>query len=425
MRAMARAVSERTILFLVGAVQFVNVLDFMMVMPLGPDFAVSLGIPQSHLGLIGGSYTAAAAVAGMIGALFLDRFDRRTALGVSMLGLVIATFLGGLAYDLPTLVGARVLAGVFGGPATSLALSIVADTIPAERRGKAMGAVMGAFSVASVLGVPAGLELARLDSWRTPFMAVAGLGLVVAALAITLMPPMTRHLEERAARGGEDATALEILRRPVVLWSLAGSATSMFAGFVIIPNLSPFVQHNLGYPRADIGVLYLVGGVASFVSMRAVGGLVDRIGAPPIAAVGTVLMIVVIGLTTLDDVAHIPVMGLFVGFMIATAFRNVSTSTTASKVPAPRERARFMSTQSAVQHIASATGAFTGSALLTELPSHALEGMRAVGLISMTSAALLPLLLLRLTRLLRERDAAAPPPSPAALTPAAAPETPR
>src|SRR2546426_12413880 len=61
---------ERAILFLVGAVQFINVLDFMMVMPLGPDFAAHLGIPTSHLGYIGGSYVAAAAVAGLLGGLF-------------------------------------------------------------------------------------------------------------------------------------------------------------------------------------------------------------------------------------------------------------------------------------------------------------------------------------------------------------------
>ena len=56
--------SERQLVFLVGAVQFVNVLDFMMVMPLGPDFARALDIPVSRLGLVGGVYTAAAAVSG-------------------------------------------------------------------------------------------------------------------------------------------------------------------------------------------------------------------------------------------------------------------------------------------------------------------------------------------------------------------------
>ncbi|HET9551446.1 MAG TPA: hypothetical protein VFP50_00620 [Anaeromyxobacteraceae bacterium] len=65
---MPRPTSERTLLFLVGAVQFVNVLDFMMVMPLGPDFAQGLGIPASRLGLVGGAYTGAAAVAGLLAA---------------------------------------------------------------------------------------------------------------------------------------------------------------------------------------------------------------------------------------------------------------------------------------------------------------------------------------------------------------------
>src|SRR5690348_12815474 len=64
---------ERKIIGLLAAVSFVNILDFMMVMPLGPDFAQALGIPASKLGIIGGSYTVAAAVAGLAGALFLDR----------------------------------------------------------------------------------------------------------------------------------------------------------------------------------------------------------------------------------------------------------------------------------------------------------------------------------------------------------------
>ncbi len=111
---------ELAVVLLVAAVQFVNILDFVMVMPMGPDFASALHIPASRLGLIGGSYTAAASVAGLVSSLFLDRFDRRPALGISMLGLVIGTALGGFATDLTTLMIARMVAGAFGGPATSL-----------------------------------------------------------------------------------------------------------------------------------------------------------------------------------------------------------------------------------------------------------------------------------------------------------------
>src|SRR5437868_8908092 len=91
------AISERSLLWILSAVQLVNVLDFMMVLPLGPDFARALGIPPSRLGWIGGSYTFAAAIAGLLGSLFLDRYGRRKALVLSLIGLVIGTAAGGLA----------------------------------------------------------------------------------------------------------------------------------------------------------------------------------------------------------------------------------------------------------------------------------------------------------------------------------------
>jgi len=90
-------ISERKLVVLIGAGQLINTLDFTMVLPLGPDFAQALDIPVSKLGMLGGSYTAAAAVTGIAGAFFLDRFDRRRALAVALTGLVVATATCGLA----------------------------------------------------------------------------------------------------------------------------------------------------------------------------------------------------------------------------------------------------------------------------------------------------------------------------------------
>jgi predicted MFS family arabinose efflux permease len=57
----------------------------MMVSPLGQDFAQALRFPASSIGMVVGAYTAAAFVSGLAGALFLDRFDRRSALAVCMM----------------------------------------------------------------------------------------------------------------------------------------------------------------------------------------------------------------------------------------------------------------------------------------------------------------------------------------------------
>jgi predicted MFS family arabinose efflux permease len=369
-----RARSERTLLFLVGAVQFVNVLDFMMVMPLGPDFAAALGIPSSRLGLIGGAYTFAAAVSGIAGVGFLDRFDRRTALGTAMLGLVLATFTGGLATGLGSMLAARLLAGFFGGPATSLALSIVADQVPPERRGRALGSVMSAFSVASVLGVPAGLELARIGGWRLPFFAVAGLGLALAGSSLALMPPMRGHL---GRAGGPPPPP--ILRRPLVLLSLTGSATAFMASFALIPNISAHLQLNLRYPRARLGLLYMAGGAVTFATMRLAGRLVDRSGAPAVAAGATALLLSVLAIGFAFPPAGLHILPVFVAFMVANSTRNVSMSTLSTQVPEPAERARFMSAQSAVQHLAAAAGAALSSRILWESEGrlHGMTGLAA------------------------------------------------
>lgn len=397
----AKVVSERLIILLVGAIQFVNVLDFMMVMPLGPDFAASLDIATSHIGIVGGSYTAAAAVAGVAGSLFLDRFDRRAALGVTMAGLVLGTALGGFATGLASLLMARVVAGLFGGPATSLSLAVIADVIPPARRGKAMGAVMGAFSVASVFGVPAGLELARRFGWRAPFFAVAALGLVLALIAVSLMPPMRQHLAA-PKRVGPKVPLLD----SVTLLSLGNTAVVMCGVFAVVPNISAFVQHNLGYPRDKIGLLYLVGGCASFVVMRGVGRLTDRFGYGPMVALGTALHVSALLAAFISPVQVVPVLLMFTLYMLSGSVRMVPMQALASRVPRPEQRARFMSAQSAVQHAASALGAVLASLFLVAAPDGKLVGMDTVAWGAIVAAALLPIGVVVLERRVRARDAA-------------------
>jgi predicted MFS family arabinose efflux permease len=386
----AGSLSESRLIFLIGSVQFVNVLDFVMVMPLGPDFARALDIPAAQLGFVGGAYTASAAVAGIAGSLFLDRFDRRKALAWSLVGLVLGTALGGFAWDLGSLIVARVVAGAFGGPATSIAGAIVADVVPPERRGRATGAIMGAFSVASVFGIPLGLELARVGGWQLPFFAVAGLGLVVIGLAITLMPPVTGHLA--AQRGKPPTNPFTILRQPVARLSLLSGACLMFGNFALVPNLSGYFQINRGYPRSQIGLLYLVGGALSFMTMRLSGKTADRVGSTRTAALGTALFVLTLFLGFIRPLPGLPVLAIFVAFMVTSSFRFVAVQALSSRVPEASERARFMSVQSCVQHVASASGAMLASHLLTTRPDGALVGMDVVASVTALCAACVPFL---------------------------------
>ena len=397
---------ERRVILLVALVQLVNVLDFVMVMPLGQLFAVALDIPESKLGLVGGGVAAAAAVSGLISSRFLDRYDRRKALTVAMLGLVVATAAGGLAQGLPSMMAARIVAGTFGGPATSLALAIVADVVPPERRGRALGVVMASFSIASIVGVPAGIFAAEAGSWRTPFFALAVIGLCVTLFASSALPPLRLHLD--GARRATTRT-VDLLRRRDILMALGASAAMMFSMFAIVPYVRTFLENNHGYPSEHVKWLYLIGGLASFVVVRSAGPAVDRLGSTPIATFGQALVTATILIGFLPAHPIVPVALVFTVFMCTASLRGVPLSTLTSRLPAPHERAQYMSLQSAVQHIASSAGAVVASQILATGPGGRLEHVDALVFLSVGCGALLPLLLWRIERHVRARAAAAPP----------------
>lgn len=393
------------IVLLVAALQFVNILDFVIVMPIGPRLAQALDFPSSHLPWMNGSYTATASLMGLLGALFLDRFDRRKAVGVAVLGLVIGTALCGFANSFTTLLIARSLAGAFGGPATSLCFAIIADTIPSHVRGRAMGTVMGAFSVASVFGVPSGLWMAEHFGWRAPFFTVASLGAVVLVVSIFLLPPLRSHL---GAPRRTIPDIISLVKERNVQLSFLMTAIVMSAGFVLIPNIASYLQFNLGVPESHIKFAYLFGGIASFFATQLGGRLVDRFGSFRVGTGGTLLVICVIFFFFYLPRESLPswlVFASFGGFMLAQGFRNVSYNTLTTKVPDPARRATFQSLQSAVQHAATSLAAFSSGLMLTEIartplatdlpgrPPRQLVGMMTVAMVSMCMSLLIPLLL--------------------------------
>ena len=369
---------ERKVIALVAAVQFVHIVDFMMVMPLGPDFAKALGIRVSHLGVVAGAYTLAAAASGIICSFFIDRLDRKIALLISVFGLGIGTASGAWAEDFHSLLLARVFAGAFGGPAASVALALISDVVPPARRGAALGTAMMSFSLASILGVPMGLELARWGTWQTPFLVVGAMGVLVSFAIYYLLPSMKGHLANYDYNRSTFKAHVALLSQRVVLLSYLVTFSLMMSGFLVFPNIAAYVQLNLNFPRAEMGRLYLVGGLISFAVMRYVGKLVDRFGSTSLFLIGTIGFWIGLFGGFLGDPPMLGAYGIFFVFMLFGTIRNISANTLTSKVPKPADRAGFMSLQSAVQHSATAFGGIVSSRLLVTTSDGKLEGFLAL-----------------------------------------------
>lgn len=387
--------AELRVLVLAACIQFVNMTDGIMINPLGPQLAKGLGISTAHIGYIAGSYVLAACVTGLINSLFLDRFDRRQALGVASFGLAFGTLLGAFAIDLHTIVLARIVAGVFGGSCSALSLAIIADAIPPERRGRAMGAATAAFAAANVLGVPIGFQLAFWFGWRAPFVAIGGCGMLIAIGVYRLLPPQRAHIIGAPRPAGEALGDLRgILSRPIVRFALATGMTNVIAGGLVVPNLAAYFIHNLAYPEPSLGFLWAVGGVAGLVAGQLAGRLADRLPVMPLLWVLSVLMAahwILMFVFFRPGWPLTPAFALFVAMNIA---RMTVTSTVMTRVTPAAERGRFLSLLSVAQSGGTGLSSFLAAALLVERADGGLANMGAIGGVAVCFTLATPLLML-------------------------------
>src|SRR6184192_1030333 len=188
--------SERSLLLLLAAVQFTHIVDFMILMPLGPQLMRDLHIGPGHFSALVAAYTIASGVVGLLATPFIDRFDRRKLLLFAYAGFSAGTLACALSQDTATLFTARALSGAFGGLSTSMVMSIVGDVVPAERRAAGVGIVMTAFSAAAAVGVPFGLQLTQYFRWEAPFFMLAGIAGVMWLVAFLGLPPVRGHLDD-------------------------------------------------------------------------------------------------------------------------------------------------------------------------------------------------------------------------------------
>ncbi len=102
---------ENLVIYLLGAIQFVHILDFVILMPLGPMLMRTFGVSPTQFGLLVSSYTFAAGVANFLASTVADRFERKRMLQFCFVGFLVGTFLCAVAPNFELLLLARIVAG--------------------------------------------------------------------------------------------------------------------------------------------------------------------------------------------------------------------------------------------------------------------------------------------------------------------------
>ena len=384
--------NEKRILLILAAIQFTNIVDFMIMMPMGDILKKELIIGPGAYGLLVSSYGLAAGFSSFLGVFYLDNLDRRKALLWAYTGFMLGTLSSAI---IPTtqdvhlnyylFIGTRVLTGLTGGLLGGLVMSIVGDLVPLERRGKAMGIVTLAFSLAAVLGVPLALILVDFfdHNWHVPFYTVSAMSMVIGALAWKIIPPINAHLNRKEVFNPM-ATVQGVLQSKVQRNALLFTVLLVLGQFTVISFLTPYFINNVGLEQSQIKYIYIAGGAATVLSGISIGKAVDRFGRFRIFTLFALLSCITMLVNThLPKVDLVWVMFIALFFFTFISGRMIPANTIISAVVNPKQRAGFMSLNSAAQSLASGSSAIIAGSIIHQANEYApLEHYNWVGYIA-------------------------------------------
>ena len=260
-----------------AAIQFTTTLDFMVMMPLAPQFTRLFGLSAREFGYLISAYTFAAAAAGIVTSVFVDRFDRKR--------LLLAVYLG--------FVGSAVV--------TAAAQSYL-DAARRARAGRNLRrrACGGSFSRSSATRCPSPPRPRHRhrddvvlcgDGGGRSGRAAADQSVQLACCIRARCRARHRRRRGRAPSAADVRTSVSVrdsrgvwkefvrtLTFPNHLRAFVFTLLMMISGFTVIPYVSLYITSNAGLPERDLPWIYLVGGVATFFTARWIGRWADRAG---------------------------------------------------------------------------------------------------------------------------------------------------
>lgn len=393
--------NETILVSLLALLNFTHILDFMIMMPLGNILMPKWHLTTSQFAIIVSSYSLSAFVSSFAAIFFADKFDRKHLLLVAYFGFLLGTFGCVFASGLSTMVMARVITGIFGGLIGAQVLSIIGDVIPYERRGQAMGLLMGGFAMASVIGVPFGLFLANKFDWYFPFLVVAGVGSFLFPFLFRYIPNVAEHMNHPVHLKQRVNNFYDIFSNHTQKTALAFSMLMIMGHFIIIPLINPYMVYNVGVKQEYTPLIYLVGGLSALITARITGRLADRFGKRQVFVISALISTLFV-----FSITHMPTLPLFAVLTIFALWFSTATGRTVpgqamtTQAVTTQSRGSFMSLNSCVQSLGSGLATLMSGWITYSDETYAIHNYHILGYISIMLILLCIALAYRLDQLI-------------------------
>jgi predicted MFS family arabinose efflux permease len=360
---------ELVILFVLALMQFTYIVDYILLMPLGPELMHNFRIDAQQFSFLISVYTLSAAFSGFVASFLIDKFERKKALLLFYLGFSTGPIITTFASSYEFLLLARIFSGAFGGVLTALVMTMLGDSIETAKIGRATSFVLSANAAGSILGVPAALFLVHNGSWKTPFYIILCVNIIILVTAFIILPASKKNVDGQTVQKTTHSKTLSTtIFNPNFLWPLTFmSLLTLAGGFTILPFLSTYVSKNYNFSAQDLSFLFFAGGLASFFTAPLTGTLSDKFGKQNVFLLLNFLSIIpIILLTVFPLINKSVVLAVSTMFFMFSTGRHVSGMALINSRFDPKIRGRFISLNSSIQLFSGSLGTLLTGYLIFE-----------------------------------------------------------
>jgi MFS family permease len=363
-------------LWVLMAIVFVDMIGFLLVTPLLPFYATSLGARPLVVTMILSAFSLAQLLSAPYWGRFSDRYGRRPALLVGLAFSAVAFALFGLASSILLLFAFRLLQGA-GGGTTGVVQAYVSDSVPPDKRAEALGWISAATNAGVMIGPALGSLAAKHFGSSGPGFTAAVL-CTLNALAAWRWLPESKKDEEQVPREPAVKAAPAAKRQPLLtsifnVLSDPGSPVSLLIWIYAVGMLAFMGMNGVlalylgkvyGVTRETIGYFYSYIGAIGIV-MRAIllGPTVRRFGEVGVTRMGSLSLVLGLSLIPVPAMLDLTrperfaVLALIVLFVpVGTALLFPATTALVSRRAARMEMGQTMGVQQAFGSTARVVG---------------------------------------------------------------------
>jgi predicted MFS family arabinose efflux permease len=358
---------NRTILIVstLFGVLFLATVDNQLLIPLLPLLGREFGVSMATLAWLFSGYALAAAVFSLFLGPLIDRFGRLMFL---RLGLTFAVFIAVCTYfskEYYQLFGLRVAAGLAGGLLSTCTASLVGDLFSYQRRGRIMGFVLSSYFAALILGIPLAAWTAEMWSWRTIYLILSLLGLLLAGCTF-FFPPIQAQPSPALSLGSYLRTYPRLLRKGDVRAAVVTSFGVSGATLAFLTFIPDYLNGQFGLQPVQISWLFVTAGVAAALASPVSGWLSDRFTKKKVFLVAnTLLALPLLALNQLPWGGRL--FGIFFLISLCVSFRQTALQTLQTELVLTERRGSFIALRNGCSQLGIAVSVLVSGTLYSTM----------------------------------------------------------